>query len=357
MTTTDRPLTPPAEHSQGRDGTTAVRRYGGRAAVALLVCVLPLALQDYQLSLVNSALIAALGALALTLVMGFAGLVTAGNAALLALGAYGAAAGATGMGLPFAVVLAASLLVGGLVGLLAGLPALRVTGIYLAIATLALHFILIFIFNEYQTQAVGSAGFVLPIAAIGGLAIDTTLKWYVLLAAVLLLAWWIVLNLKHSKFGRAWMLIRDTPLAAASQGIPLASYKLTAFVISSALVSLSGTLLAYSQQTVYIESFTLELAIQYIAMVIIGGMGSPGGAIAGAAFVILLPTILSRLISLLPPEMPVVSFLQQNLGDVQLIIYGTLVVVFLIWRPDGIAGIARVLTSIPLPGRGKGGDR
>ncbi len=357
MTTMDQSVERPVETAADRRANSPLRRFGGRGAVAVLVCVLPLALQDYQLSLVNSALIAALGALALTLVMGFAGLVTAGNSALLALGAYGAAVGAVEMGLPFPAVLVGSLLVGGIVGLVSGLPALRVSGVYLAIATLALHFIVIFVFNEYQTHAVGSAGFVLPVASLGGLQIDTIPKWYVLLTAVVLLAWWFVQNLKKSKYGRAWMLIRDTPLAAASQGIPLATYKLAAFVIASALVSMSGTLLAYFQQTVYIESFTLELAIQYIAMVIIGGMGSPGGAIAGAAFVMLLPTALSRAIGLLPPEAYAVGFLQQNLGDIQLIVYGTLVVVFLIWRPDGIAGLARALTTASLPGRRGRGDR
>jgi branched-chain amino acid transport system permease protein len=250
------------------------------------------------------------------------------------------------MELPFPLVVVGSLVVGGAVGLLAGLPALRVTGIYLAIATLALHFIVIFIFNEYQTHQVGSAGFFLPYAEVGGWVLDTTVKWYVLLAVVVLAVWKVVVNLKASKFGRAWMLIRDTPLAAASQGIPLARYKLAAFVVSSAIVALSGTLMAYFQQAVYIESYTLELAIQYIAMVIIGGMGSPGGAIAGAAFVVLLPTILSRLVGTLPPESSLVTFLQKNLGDVQLIVYGTLVVVFLMWQPGGLADLAKKVSGL-----------
>lgn len=327
----------------------SLRKNSGRAAFLALLILLPLVLADYQLSLVNSALIAALGALALTLVTGFVGLVSAGNAALLAVGSYAAAIGATKMELSFPVVVIGSLVVGGVVGLLAGLPALRVTGIYLAIATLALHFIVIYLCNEFQTHEVGSAGFFLPYAEIGGFVLDTTFKWYLALAVVVVAVWKLVVNLKESKYGRAWMLIRDTPLAAASQGIPLARYKLAAFVVSSAIVALSGTLLAYFQQTVYIESFTLELAIQYIAMVIIGGMGSPGGAIAGAAFVVLLPTILSRLVGTLPPETAAVTFLQQNLGDVQLIIYGTLVVVFLMWQPGGLADLAK--KAVALAGR------
>jgi branched-chain amino acid transport system permease protein len=336
------------------DATTPVmqaarRSWALRLAVVVLVCVLPLALEDYQLSLVVSALIAALGALALTLVTGFVGLVTTGNAALLALGAYGAAFGAVQMDLPFLPVVVGSVLAGAVVGLVTGLPALRVSGIYLAIATLALHFILIYAFSSYQTHEVGSAGFFLPVAAIGGLDIDTTFKWYIAVVAVLAGTWWLVENLKRSKFGRAWMLIRDSPLAAASQGISLPVHKLAAFVISSAIISLSGTLLAYFQQTVYIESFTLDLAIQYIAMVIIGGMGSTGGAIAGACFVVLLPTTLSRIIGVLPADAPAAGFLKQNLGDMQLIIYGTLIVVFLSWRPDGLAGLGRWVANIGRP--------
>ncbi|MEN3285035.1 MAG: branched-chain amino acid transport system permease protein [Solirubrobacteraceae bacterium] len=335
-------VTMPATHAPRRS-------WALRFAVLVLVCILPLALEDYQLSLVVSALIAALGALALTLVTGFVGLVTAGNAALLALGAYGAAFGAVQMDLPFLPVVVGSVLAGSVVGLITGLPALRVSGIYLAIATLALHFILIFAFNSYQTHEVGSAGFFLPVASIGGLDIDTTFKWYVVVVVVVAVTWWLVENLKRSKFGRAWMLIRDTPLAAASQGISLPVYKLMAFVISSAIISLSGTLLAYFQQAVYIESFTLDLAIQYIAMVIIGGMGSTGGAIAGACFVVLLPSTLSRIIGVLPADAPAAGFLEQNLGDMQLVIYGTLIVVFLAWRPDGLAGLGRWLASIRRP--------
>lgn len=340
---------PAAEDVTAPSAVAPRRSWALRAAILALVCMLPLVLADYQLSLVVSALIAALGAIALTLVTGFVGLVTAGNAALLALGAYGAAFGAVQLQLPFLPVLVASVIAGALVGLITGLPALRVSGIYLAIATLALHFILIYVFNSYQAHDVGSAGFVLPVAAIGGLHIDTTFDWYLVVVVAVIVTWWLVENLKRSRFGRAWMLIRDTPLAAASQGISLPVYKLTAFVVSSAIVSLSGTLLAYFQQAVYIESFTLDLAIQYIAMLIIGGTASTGGAIAGACFVMLLPTVLSRIIGVLPEDAPAAAFLQQNLGDVQLIIYGTLIVVFLTWSSDGLAGLGRRLVALGRP--------
>jgi branched-chain amino acid transport system permease protein len=323
----------------------SLRRWVGWTIIVLAVVLVPTLSKPYQLSLVNSALIAALGAMALSLVMGMAGLVTAGNAALLAVGAYGAAFAATTLKLNFVVVLLASAVVGAVVGLVIGLPALRVSGMYLAITTLGLHFVVIFAFNRYQTDTVGSAGFFLPRAVVFGLRMDSYLKWYVLLILFVLGAWRVIENLKRSRVGRAWMLLRDTPLAAASQGVWPAAYKLLAFVLSSSLVSISGTLLAYFQRTVYIESFTLELAIQFIAMIIIGGMGSTGGAIAGAFFVTLLPSIVSQSIAQLPTGAGAVEFLQQNLGDIQLIVYGALVVVFLIWRPDGLAGLLKRFTT------------
>jgi branched-chain amino acid transport system permease protein len=324
-------------------------RWGGRTVIALAIVLVPTVAQPYQLSLVTTALIASLGAMALSLVMGLAGLVTAGHAALLAVGAYGAAFAANTLELNFVLVLVGSAIVGAVVGLIVGLPALRVSGIYLAITTLALHFVVVFAFNRYQTNTVGSAGFFLPRPTFFGVRMDSYVKWYVLVVLFVVATWWIIENLKHSRIGRAWMLLRDSPLAAATQGVWPAAYKLLAFVLSSALVSVSGTLLAYFQRTVYIESFTLELGIQFIAMIIIGGMGSTGGAIAGAFFVTLLPTLLSQGIAQLPSGGRVVEFLQANLGDIQLIAYGALVVIFLIWRPDGLAGLVKRLTRRSAP--------
>jgi branched-chain amino acid transport system permease protein len=139
------------------------------------------------------------------------------------------------------------------------------------------------------------------------------------------------------------MLLRDAPIAAASQGVNVARYKLLAFVFSSAIIGFSGGLFAYFQKNVYIEAFTLELAIQVIAMIVIGGWGSTGGAIAGAFFVSLLPTALSLLLSLLPRSFVLTELLSRNVGDVQLIVYGGLIIGFLVLEPSGLAGLYKRL--------------
>jgi branched-chain amino acid transport system permease protein len=304
-------------------------------------------LADYNVALVDTAVIAAIAAMALNLVMGFAGLVTAGTAALLAIGAYSAATFTTYQHWPFVPVLIISMVAGGLVGLLVGLPSLRVTGLYLAVSTLALHFIVIFVFSQYQAQAVGST-FVVPTASLFGWSIETSAAWFYLLLGVAAVVYVICRNLQLSKFGRAWMLLRDASLVASSQGIPLARYKLLAFVISSAITALAGALLAYYQTTVYIDTFTLDLAIQYIAMIIIGGLGSNVGAIAGAVFVTMLPTILQRIVSALPVTGSLQATLLANVGDLQLITYGVLVVVFLAFQPGGLAGLGRSMLTLTL---------
>jgi len=214
-----------------------------------------------------------------------------------------------------------------------------VHGIYLAIATLALHFLVIFGLSRYQSKMVGPMGFVLPPATVAGHEISGQREWYYVILASLALCYWLVRNLKQSGVGRAWMLLRDAPIAAASLGVAVKRYKVLAFVFSSGIVGYSGALFAYYQGNVYIDGYTLELAIQYIAMIVIGGWGSAGGAIAGAFFVSLMPTILVALIGLIPRGVPAADLLSRNVGDVQLIVYGGLIIGFLVLEPSGLAGL------------------
>jgi branched-chain amino acid transport system permease protein len=331
--------------------SAVARRWPSLSVIATLVVMIVAAVafamtaENYQISLVNYALIASLGAMALNVVMGLAGLVTVGNAALLGIGAFSSTYLALDLGLPFLAVVLLAGLVGAVVGIVIGFPALRVHGIYLAIVTLALHFIVVYLLTEYQVRRVGAEGFLMPFAEIGNLRIRTNLDWYILLVGVTAATFLGIHNLKRGKYGRAWLLIHYHPLVALTQGISLGRYRLLAFVFSSWIIATAGALLAYFQQVVYVETFTLELTIQYIAMIIIGGLGSPGGAIAGAFFVVLLPTFLGRLVDVLPPEWAVTTFLNQNLGDVQLIIYGSCVVVVLVLEPRGLAGVGQRLTS------------
>lgn len=313
-------------------------------AIVGLCALLPLVLASYNVAFVDTAAIAAIAAMALNLVMGFAGLVTAGSAALLAVGAYSAATFTTYVHWPFVPVVLISTAAGAVIGLFVGLPSLRVQGIYLVVSTLALHFIVIFCFTAYQAHTALGA-FVMPTASMFGWSIDSSSSWFYVLLVVVALTYLLCRNLRMSKFGRAWLMIRDAPLVASSQGISLAKYKLLAFVVSSALTALAGCLLAYYQTAVYIDTFTLDLAIQIIAMIIIGGLGSTAGAIVGAVFVTLLPTVLQSLVNAIPVSGSLQSTLQADVGDLQLITYGALIIVFVVFQPGGFASLGTRIFS------------
>ncbi len=306
--------------------------------IVALCALIPFVLADYNVAFVDIAAIYAISAMALNLVMGFAGLVTAGSAALLAVGAFTAATFTTYVHWPFVLVVLISTAAGAVIGLLVGLPSLRVQGIYLVVSTLALYFIVIFCLTAYQARSV-LGSFAMPTASLFGWSIESSTSWFYLLLVVVALTYLLCRNLRMSKFGRAWLMIRDAPLVASSQGISLAKYKLLAFVVSSAITALAGCLLAYYQAAVYIDTFTLDLAIQIIAMIIIGGLGSTAGAIVGALFVSLLPTLLQSLVNAIPVSGSLQATLQGDIGDLQLIIYGALIVVFMVFQPGGFAGL------------------
>jgi branched-chain amino acid transport system permease protein len=333
--------TTPSRARQGLTSATMVKL----VLVFALALLFPMVAQRYQIGLVNNAMVLALGAIALNVLMGLAGLVSVGNAALFAIGAFGAATCAR-MGLPPLAGILLCTAVSAVLGLVVGLPALRVHGMYLAIATLALHFLVIFGLNLYQSNAVGPMGFVLPQTTVAGHEISGQREWYYVIFGSLAVVFWIVHNLRTSRFGRAWMLLRDASIAAASLGVDVARYKLLAFVFTSAIVGYSGALFAYYQQNVYIEGYSLELAIQYIAMIVIGGWGSTGGAIAGAFFVALMPTMLASAIAMAPRGSFIFDMLSRNVGDVQLIVYGGLIIGFLVLEPGGLTALYRRLERL-----------
>jgi ABC-type branched-subunit amino acid transport system permease subunit len=185
------------------------------------------------LSLANEVMLAALGALALTILMGAAGLLTLGHAALLGAGAFTVGVLTQELGVPAVVTLPASVLVGAGLGLVAGLPSLRLRGIYLALSTLALHFAVLYVASEYQTRRQISTGIVVPDPVFGPISVGDQRAWFVLLGCVLLATGLLCRALLRSRTGRAWLALRERDVAASSVGVHVTGYKLAAFVISS----------------------------------------------------------------------------------------------------------------------------
>ena len=206
------------------------------------------------------------------------------------------------VGAPFIIVLPAAALSGALLGFIVGLPSLRFRGVYLAISTLAMHYAIIFLATSYQANfgSSATAGITIPDPVIGPFVLAGDRAWYYFLLVLLVLITAACVNLVRTRAGRAWMAICDRDIAAQALGINLARYKLLAFIVSSILASLSGSLLAYYSNVVTVEKYTLDLAVIYVAMIIVGGMGSILGALLGAMFITLLPFSIDFLFAYLP---------------------------------------------------------
>lgn len=300
----------------------------------------------FHLYVLNACLLAVFGAVALNLLMGAAGQVSIGNSAFLAVGAF-AAVFALRAGIPFPGDLIFAAAAAAIVGVVIGLPALRLRGLHLALATLAGFFIVSYFANEYQSKAKGggSGGFFIPVlfqsqGLTGG---QQYWAWtLVVLVAVLILG---ALRLDQGRTGRAWRMIRDHEIVAHTMGIPVTRYKMSAFAISSAVIGFQGALAAHLSGSVAADQFSLALAIAYVAMVLIGGLDSVLGAVIGAFLVISLPTIVPLVVTTVMG--PTTTAIQGP--AIAEIIYGLLVVLFITSSPQGIVGLLRnVLRSMPM---------
>jgi branched-chain amino acid transport system permease protein len=315
---------------------TRLRRVALGALVVLLVA-LPAVGSRFVLDLAAQTALAAIGALALNVLTGLAGQISLGHAGFIAAGAFTTAALVeSGAGSPLTALPAAAV-VGAVLGLLVGFPALRLKGLYLALATLAMHHVVLYACGELQNHWGANTGYTIPTPQIAGFVLKGAVAWYyaLVLAAALVLVF--TVNLQRSRAGRAWMAIRDREIAAESVGIAVRRWKLAAFVWSSAVTAVAGALFAYHRGFVSVEAFGFFLAIEYVAMVIIGGLGSALGAVLGAAFVTLLPYGIDAGVGAL--RLPGAA--EYYLFPLKFGAFGLLMAVFLLFEPQGLIGIWR----------------
>ena len=319
-----------------------------RLAVAVVaLAVLPFVATPFLLDLANQVLLASIGALALMLLTGFAGLISLGTAGLLAAGAYTVGALFREFGAPFWVTLPAAALIGAFLGLIFGLPSMRLRGLYLAISTLGLHFIMVYLGGEYEARQSLSTGVMIDPPSIGGWSLTSGRAWYVVLLGFAALALLISVNLKRSRTGRAWRALRERDVVAGAVGIDVQRFKLLAFVVSATMTAIAGALFAYFRNFVSIDAFSLYLTVQYVAMIIIGGMGSIAGALLGAAFVILFPYAIEAIAGYLPERFSNTVFALDYAA------FGVVMILFLLLEPAGLVGIWRRITNAVAARRGK----
>lgn len=297
---------------------------------------LPLLANSYVLYVANLIGFAIIGAVGLNLLTGFTGQISLGHAAFIGVGGYAAAILVTKVGLPFWLAMPLAGLVAAATGMVIGIPSLRVKGLYLVIATLAAQFILEWVFVHWESMTHGIRGINVPAPSLAGFKFDTEEKFYYITLLMVFLSVGFARNLVRTKWGRAFVAIRDRDLAAEIMGINLFRYKLVAFGLSSFYAGIAGALWVGFIKVVTPEHFPFSLSIQYLAMVIVGGLGSVLGSIFGAVFMTLVPELLNVLTSFAKASVPGLEHVFLPMKDV---IFGLLIVSFLIFEPHGLAEI------------------
>jgi branched-chain amino acid transport system permease protein len=318
--------------------TPTVRFWMGTLFAALLI--FPFVAGNYWLYMANLVGVAIVAAVGLNILTGFAGQISLGHAAFVGIGAYTAAILTTRLGVPFLLCLPLSGLSAAFFGLIVGGPSMRMKGLYLCIATLAAQVIFEFIFVHWESMTGGIRGINLPAPSVLGVTLDNEFKFYFVTLAVVVICVTAARNIFRTRVGRAFIAIRDRDISAELMGINLLRFKMYAFGISSFMAGVAGCLWVNFLRTVTPEHFPLMESIRYLAMIIVGGLGSVLGAIFGAIFMTLVPEILKNTLGLLVDAFP------QAMGylfPLQQVVFGLLIVVFLVFEPHGLAEMWRRL--------------
>ncbi len=298
--------------------------------LGLLLLAAPWLLSEYLLAQLTFILIYSVVGLGLMMLAGFTGLFSIGHAAFLGVGAYTQAV-LTQMGWPFPVAMAMAGLLSEEEGVVVGIPALRVKGIYLGIATLSFGFIVEEVFARWESVTGGNTGKTVGAPQMWGWAADTGASFYFVCLIVTVVATLACLNLLRSPTGRAFVAIRDSEISAQSMGIHLAYYKTLSFAISAALAGIGGALYAHQIRFLTPDQFNIIQSIDLLLMVVIGGLGFIHGVFLGATFLIGLPQAISVVKDFLPEAIG-------NAPGLKAVVYGAVLVAFVLFEPMGLYG-------------------
>jgi branched-chain amino acid transport system permease protein len=297
----------------------------------LALLVIPYVLGEFYVGELGAVFIFAIAGVGLMLLVGYTGLISLGHAAFLGIGAYTNSI-LLSHGVPFVLTLPAAGLFTALFGAAIGLPTLRMSGLYLAIATLAFGSIVGTVLQKWDSVTGGFDGFAVPTPSIFGVPIDSATGVYYVSLGVLLFVLWLSANLLRTPLGRAMVAMRDSEISAQSMGINLARYKTFAFAISAFMTGLAGALFAHYVRFLAPDSFDILLSVQFLTIVFVGGLGSLHGAIFGALFVRLLP----QAIAIVRDDLP---FGIGRLPGLEPSLFGLVLVLVILFFPSGINGL------------------
>ncbi|MBM3384243.1 MAG: branched-chain amino acid ABC transporter permease [Betaproteobacteria bacterium] len=308
-------------------------RHGGQrfwyGVLAVLLLLAPWWAGEYVMSQLHFILIYSIVGFGLMMLTGFTGQVSLGHAAFLAVGAYTEAL-LQAAGVPFVISISCAALFTAVLGLIVGLPALRLKGIYLTIATLAFNVIVEEIIARWHSLTGGNEGKHLKPVQILGWKLESDAEFYYLCLVLTVICCLACVNLLRSPTGRAFVAIRDSEVSASCMGVHLAKYKTIAFAFSAALTGIGGALYAHKLAFISPEQFTLFQSIELITIVILGGIGFLHGAVLGAAFIIVLPQLISIAKGWLPEGLVP--------AGMQAVVFGVILVLVIIFEPLGLYG-------------------
>lgn len=304
-------------------------------AFLVLLFTMPAYASNRMLTIVTIMGITVISVLGLQILTGYCGQISLGHAAFMAVGGYTSAILTARLGWPFWVALPCAGLGAGIVGIIFGLPSLKIKGFYLIMATVAAHFIIIWLILQFYGVTGGADGMAVPRPEIGGLVIKSKASYFYLVMIITCLATYLAKNIVRTRAGRAFIAIRDNDLAAEVMGVNLWIYKLTAFFIGCAFAGVAGALLAHYYAFISTDSFPFTNSVWYLGMLIVGGMGSITGVIFGTVFL----KSLDELVTIFGPTLAAIfpAIAAQAAASLGLIMRGLVIIIFLIFEPRGLA--------------------
>ena len=310
----------------------------------LLFVVIPFITSPYNLYILNSIGIYAIAAIGLNLLIGYTGQISLGHGAFFGVGAYTAAILATKTGFPIWLSVPAAGIVTAAVGIVFGLPSARLKHLYLLIATLAGQFIIEYVLVQWESLTGGAEGISIIGATFLKIDLGNDRTFYFLIFICFAIMTWIAVNLVRTRYGRAFIAIRDNDQAAEGMGIPIFRYKLLSFAISSFYAGFAGGLYAYYMMSITPEPFNLWLSIVFIAMIIIGGLGNVPGSVFGAIFIVVLEELLSHGTQYLM-NVGASAGAAITIAPLREFVFGLAIVLFVIFEPKGLAEVWRIIRS------------
>ena len=308
------------------------------AGIGAIACI-PLLLGSHGLNILSTIFVMAIGILGLNLLTGVAGQISLGHAGFLLIGAYSQAILTTDYHLSPWLAIFLSGMFSALASLVVGVPSLRLKGLYLAITTLAFTFIVrhLVLFAEGLTH--GSEGMAVVPLNVFGYAIKSDVPFFYVALIMLSMFVLLTLNIMRSRIGRAWLAVRDHDIAARAMGISLMHYKLLAFMVSAFYTGVAGSLVALQTRFINVDTFSILISIEALAIIIVGGMGRIHGALLGTTLILMLPELLNFGFALAGDRFT--TLMADRIYEIKGLMYGVVILLFLRLEPEGLAGIWR----------------